>query len=210
MNSEDRMSQYLETGQDEDLDPADKARLDELRDVLGSDVVWHEPPADLGERIAVEISDQPSTMASAWLPWAIAATLALVLGTVGVISLSGDSPPPPVAVVTMIGTDLAPASAGTAGLIPTPNGWAIEFEAIGLPPASEGTFYQGWVSNGQHLVSIGTFHMRGDQPSPLALWSGVDLHEYRTIEVTLQEEGAGPESSGRLFMTGTATEFDDG
>ena len=51
--------------------------------------------------------------------------------------------------------------------------------------------------------------MRGE-PAPIPLWSGVDLHEYRTINITLQQEGAGPESSGVLVMTGTAESFDDG
>ena len=112
------------------------------------------------------------------------------------------------ATISLSGTELAPGAVGSAGLIPTPNGWAIDFDVDGLPPAAPGTYYQAWVNNGVESISVGSFHMRGDTPTPIALWSGVDLEEYRTLNVTIQDEGGGQESSGVLVMTGTATEFE--
>ena len=206
MNPEDRIAQGLETGEDQGFSAPEQARLDELRAVLGSEVVWEEPPANLGDRIEQEIGGEQTAAPLRWI-WAAAAAVVLVIGTVAITNLF-DGVPPPVAVVSVTGTEWAPGATATADLISFPNGWAIRFDARGLPPAEPGTFYQGWVNNGQTSVPIGTFQMRGE-PAPIPLWSGVDLHEYRTINITLQQEGAGPESSGVLVMTGTAESFDD-
>ena len=208
MNPEDRIADGLETGEDQLLPPGEQARLDELREVLGSEFIWEEPPSDLGDRIAEEIAPSGTRSVARWLGY-VAAALVLVLGTVGVMNLISEDIPPAVASVTMIGTDLAPDAHGTAQLIPTPNGWAIAFDAVGLEPAAAGTFYQAWVSNGREGAAVGSFHMRGDEPTPIALWSGFDLREYRTINVAIQTEGAGPESSGVLVMTGTSEHFND-
>ena len=137
------------------------------------------------------------------------AALLAVAGTLAIVNLLDDPRPAPVAVMTVSGTDLAPEATGTAELIPTPNGWAIAFNVEGLEPAPSGTFYHGWVSNGVEGISVGTFHMRGETPTPIALWSGVDLHEYRTLNITIEEVGTGQTSSGVLVMTGTADSFDD-
>ena len=208
MNPEERIAQGLETGQKEGLSPYEQARVDELIAILGSDFVWEEPPPDLGDRIAAKIAPTSPGSSRAWL-WA-AAALILVAGTVAVMNLIEESPPPAVAVISLAGMGDAPGASGSAELIPTPNGWAIAFDAVGLPPAAAGTFYQAWVNNGHDAVAVGTFHMRGGEPTSIALWSGVDLSVYRTLDVTIQDEGAGPESSGRLVMTGTAAPFDPG
>ena len=50
-------------------------------------------------------------------------------------------------------------------------------------------------------VTIGTFHMQGGDDT-VELWSGVPLDEYPTLTVTLQDEGGGQESSGRVVLTG--------
>ena len=208
MNPEDRIADGLETGEDQHFPPDEQARLDELREILGSEFIWEEPPSDLGDRIAAEIAPSENRSVGRWL-LPVAAAVLLVLGTVGVMNLISEDIPPAVASITMIGTDLAPDALGTAQLIPTPNGWAIAFDAVGLEPAAAGTFYQAWVSNGLEGAAVGSFHMRGDEPTPIAFWSGVDLHEYRTINVTIQTEGAGPEPSDFLVMTGTAENFND-
>ena len=208
MDNEDRIAQGLENGNGEGLTGAEREHIANLRGVLGEDFTWEQPPSDLGERIDAAIEEGSSPARNRWL-WVAAAALILVVGTVAVITLTDDPGPSPVAVMTVSGTDLAPDAAGTAELIPTPNGWAIAFDVTGLEPAPQGTFYQGWVSNGAEGISVGTFHMRGDEPTPIGLWSGVDLHEYRTLNITIQEVGGGQVSSGVLVMTGTAESFDD-
>ena len=207
MSEEDRIAEGIETGELSGLTPDQQARLAELRSVLGSDFVWEEPPDDLRDRIIGDIQGSGPSR-NRWL-WAVAAAAVLVLGTVGIMNLLDEEIPPSVATVALAGTELAPDASGTAELIPTPNGWAIAFDATGLPPAAAGTYYEAWVNNGQQGVAVGTFHMRGDEPTPIALWSGVDLREYRTINVTIQTEGEGPQPSGIVVMSGTADEFRD-
>ena len=207
MDREELIAEGLETGHGEHLSSQEQARLSELSEVLGSDAVWADPPFGLGDRIISEITASDIRRPASWL-WAAAAAVILVVGTVSVMNLLEESPPPPTAVIAMTGTDLAPGASGSASLIPTPNGWAISFDAVGLLPAEAGTFYQAWVSNGADAVAVGTFHMRGADATPILLWAGVDLTEYRILNVTLQDEGNGPAPSGRLVMTGTAEHFD--
>jgi hypothetical protein len=209
MSPEDRFADALESGDVAGLAPGERDRLDDLRAVLGSDTAWVAPPVDLGERIVEDIgSRQRDARSGRWI-WPAAAVFLAVVG-LGVVldRLSDPAPPESVAVVAMTGTELAPDALGTAALRPASNGWAIALEVTNLPPAAPGTFYQAWVNNGDDTVAVGTFHMRGGEATPIGLWSGVDLHDYRTINVTLQDEGAGTETSGRLVLTGTALPFD--
>lgn len=180
----------------------------EIQQALEDDSVWQDPPGDLLARIEAQIEDESAASgASRWM-WLVAAVFVVVAGTAAVINVFANDGGEPAAVIAIEGTDLAAEATGTADLFPTPNGWAIRFDVTGLPPAAEGTFYQGWVNNGTESVSVGTFHMRGDEPAPVELWAGVDLTEYSKLNITLQEIGAGPASSGVLIMTGTA-EFEE-
>ena len=57
--------------------------------------------------------------------------------------------------------------------------------------------------NGEdEAVTMGTFHMRSGDAT-VTLWSGVDVDEYPTLTITLQKEGAGPESSGEVYLRGS-------
>lgn len=207
MSNSDTRGDYLENGESTVLEPDDRARLDELRAALADPLTWAEPPRALADQIRAAIVEREPAHRGRWI-W-IAAAAILIAGTVSIIMFSADDGgQSAVASISLAGTDLAEGAAGSAGLIPTPNGWAIDFAVSGLPPAEPGTYYQAWVNNGVDSVSVGTFHMRGDSPTSIGLWSGVDLHDYRTLNVTLQIEGEGQQSSGTLVMTGTTPEFD--
>ena len=107
----------------------------------------------------------------------------------------------PATIVVLVGTELALGVEGTASVRSTDSGWYIRFEVSGLPPAPEGSYYEGWVLSDTNAVSIGTFHMRrGDDR--VRLWSGVSLVDYPNIAVTLQEEGAGFAPSDQVYLTG--------
>jgi hypothetical protein len=83
----------------------------------------------------------------------------------------------------------------------TGSGVAIELDVRGLPRPSGARNYQAWMKGPDGLVTVGTFHMRGGDDS-VELWSGVPPDRYPTLTVTLQQEGAGQESSGRVVLSG--------
>ncbi|WP_369275886.1 anti-sigma factor [Streptomyces sp. R11] len=98
------------------------------------------------------------------------------------------------------------ASASAAGhadvtLRDTPSGVAIEADFQAIPPAPEGSYYEGWVTGERGAVAIGTFHLRDGQ-SDVTLWAGVELADYPRMTVTLQKEGGGPASSGNIVLSG--------
>jgi anti-sigma-K factor RskA len=130
---------------------------------------------------------------------AAAAALVLVAGVAAVMLRSeGGGAGREVAIG---GTDLAPDASATATVENTPSGVSIALDVRGLPPAEPGTYYQAWVKGPNGLVTIGTFHVReGDDT--VELWSGVELDDYPTLTVTIQQEGQGQESSGRVVLTG--------
>ena len=91
----------------------------------------------------------------------------------------------------------------TTALIPARAlGFEIELDISGLPPAPAGSYYQGWLRNEDgDAVTIGTFHGR-EGTDDIILWSGVDIADYSALTVTIQQEGAGAESSGRVVLRG--------
>ena len=205
MTSEERFAQSLESGDTTGLSAAEREVSDLVRRQLGDPLTWEQPPAGIEERLLDGLGRGTTGGRYSW--WIAAAMVIAVVGIVAVIN-PFDRGVEPATVFAVAGTDLAPAATGTAALIETPNGWAIRFEVTGLPPAPSGQFYQAWVHNGVDSVSAGSFHMRGEEPTPVSLWSGVDLHEYRTLNITLQTVGDGPASSGLAVMTGQADPFD--
>lgn len=189
--------------------PVDRGRLDQIREILGQDATWSEPPPEVADRLLAAIGAQkaPSERASLdtarrWV-WpaaavvAITAVAALVIGVLGVFSAPDEQ------VVPIAGTELEPGATGQAAIRETESGWWIRLDVDDLPPAEAGTYYEGWVwSDDGEGVSIGTFHFRGGEQS-VVLWSGVDPEDYPAIWVTLEDEDGDPAASDRVVMRGT-------
>jgi hypothetical protein len=187
-----------------------------VRDLLADESVWAAPAPEGVEDLIAAIRAEPAvrpdvearpTPASSRRParrrpvvvaLAAAAALVVVLGVVGIVARSGDDAGREFDVA---GTELAPDAAAVATVDERGSGVAIELDVRGLPPAEPGTYYQGWVKGADGLVTVGTFHLRGGDDT-VELWSGVPLDRYPTLTVTLQEEGGGPESSGRVVLSG--------
>ena len=95
-----------------------------------------------------------------------------------------------------------PGASADAELEDLASGLRVVLDVSDLPPAEPGTYYQGWVrSEDGEGVTIGTFHMRGGD-AKIELWAGVSSAEYPIITVTIQEEGAGAQSSGMVVLRG--------
>jgi anti-sigma-K factor RskA len=202
----DERSEYLasETGSP----PVDRDRLDLIREILGSEATWSEPPPEVADRLlaAIGTRHKPAPVAPASrarLGWRTAAAAALaaalvavVLGVLGVFSPADEQ------LVPIVGTDLQPEAAGEAAIREADAGWWIRLDIRDLPAAEVGTYYEGWVWNDDgEGVSIGTFHMRGDAET-VVLWSGVDPADYPAIWVTLEDEDGDPSASDRIVMWG--------
>jgi hypothetical protein len=207
------------------------ALLETLAPALRDEAVWVEPPAGLADSIIAAIAAErtsgpaaPRTEVATAVPdaaanvrpitsarsrrsratWLVgaAAAAAVVALAVGIIVSRGDGEPEQEQ-FAIDGTELAPDAGATAEVNERGAGVAIALDITGLEPAPDGFYYQGWVRNEEgETVTIGTFHMRSGD-STVTLWSGVPVEEYPTLTITLQEEGAGPESSGEVVLRGS-------
>jgi hypothetical protein len=207
MASDETRAQYLASGSGDA--PRDYERLDLIRGVLAGEATWVEPPPSVVDALltAVAHEDPGSTdgaVGAAPARWPlvvaavgmVAAAVALVFSTISVIDAQQET------VVAMEGTELELGAGGQAAVRPTESGWWIRLDLKGLPPAPEGSFYEGWVwSDDGDGVSIGTFHLRGGA-APVVLWSGVEMADYPSIWVTLEKEDEGAEASDLVIMTG--------
>jgi Anti-sigma-K factor rskA len=216
--NEDEFADFLDNGS-RASGPRDESTRDtatRFRDLLADHAVWAEPsPTGVDELLAAIQAEsggtvppaapaahprQPSRGRSRRLVLvAAAAGIVAVAGVVGVLARSADDGAGEDFAVA--GTELAPDASGVATVEVTGSGVAIELDVSGLPPAGPGTYYQAWVKGPDGLVTVGTFHMRGGDDH-VELWSGVPLDRYPTFTVTLQEEGAGQESSGQVVLSG--------
>ena len=188
--------------------PPDAERLDLIRDVLGREATWAEPPPEVADQLHMAIattggpvssvaeSQRPRWLGPAAAAIGLAAIVTIVAGLTGVFSS------PDQQIVAIAGTDLQPEANGEATIREAGSGWWIRLDIADLPAADVGTYYEGWVWNDQgDGVSIGTFHLRGD-PEPVVLWSGVDPADYPAVWVTLEIEDGDPSASERVVMRG--------
>ena len=129
---------------------------------------------------------------------AAAAALLAVVAIAGVLATRGGDAGEE---FQLAATELVPDASADATVEATGSGLSITLSVEDLPPAAPGTFYQAWMKGPDGSIPIGTFHAR-DGDGPIELWSGVDAARYPTMTVTIQQEGAGPESSGRVVLSG--------
>ena len=200
-----------------DSDERPPALPDKLLAALRQEELWVDPPVDLEDRTLAALRAELDTGAASvdelavarerrsrrkrWAPMLAAAVAAVAVGVVATVAVTGNDEPES-AVVTLAGTELEPDAAGRANIAPTESGFEIELDISGLPPAPAGAYYQGWLRNEDgDAVTIGTFHGR-EGTDDIILWSGVDVADYPTLTVTIQQEGAGAESSGQVVLRG--------
>nr|WP_272948501.1 anti-sigma factor [Kribbella sindirgiensis] len=128
----------------------------------------------------------------------VAAAAAIVVGATGLVTTLTQ---PDAQTFALSGTELATGAKARAELRDTPSGVEITLRTSGLDGAAPGTYYEAWVKGAKGLVPIGTFHLRGESDR-VVLWSGVDMAAYPAMTVTVQPEGGGAASSGRVVLSG--------
>lgn len=218
--NEDEFAEFLERGgpgaAQGDASTRDSAAR--FRDLLADETVWAEPAPEGVEDLLAAIHAESAGAQSAvgrpspsparrgayrrrggLIVGSAVAALVVVAGAVGILVRgAGDDDGQEFDVA---GTELAPEASAVATVEELGSGVSIELDVSGLPPAEPGTYYQAWVKGSEGLVTVGTFHMRGRDDN-VDLWSGVPLDRYPTLTVTLQQEGGGQESSGRVVLSG--------
>jgi hypothetical protein len=177
--------------------------LGRIDEILDDSPVWAEPPGAIEPAVLAAITGServdvvrraPST-GRKWWGYAAAALVAAVAAFIVFFPL-GDDDSAPTAVIALSGAGVE----GEAAVGAADAGWWIHMNVTGLNPAPEGSFYEGWVSDGHDMISVGTFHMRDG--TYVTLWSGVPLRDYPELLVTLQEVGGGPEPSSEIVVSG--------
>lgn len=177
--------------------------LGPIDEILGEASVWAEPSGEIEPALlaAIATSERVETVRVAeparrrWWGYAAAALVTAVVAFIAFAPL-GDDGPSPSAVIALSGDGVE----GEAAVGAADAGWWIRIHVTGLAPAPEGAFYEGWVSDGEDVVSVGTFHMRDG--GYVTLWSGVPLKEYPELLVTLQEVGGGTEPTSDVVISG--------
>jgi hypothetical protein len=196
MNTDDRRAGYLADSSAEK--PSDSSKLDSVRGILSDDTTWALPPEGAADELLAAIRAERAGRGGkrVWPAWIAGAVgIALLIVTISSLFAGGTE-------VTLVGTELQPSATGVALVGPTGAGWEIRLDLEDLPPAEQGYYYEGWVWNDEgEGVSIGTFHLRPENV-PVTLWSGVDLADYPSIWISLQEVGGGAELSGSVVMRG--------
>lgn len=92
---------------------------------------------------------------------------------------------------------------GDALLDERADGTRILLDVRHLAPAAPGTYYEAWLRKSPQVgVSAGTFHLRGGGTEQIELWAAVSPRDYPLFTVTLQQEGGGAESSGKVVLAG--------
>lgn len=229
-HSDDERIAYLTGDAVGSLSAMDRAELDELRELLGAAATWQEADPGLEARVVAAIVAEASAAGPAsaradgaaarararpegswWqrlglrrraFAFGSAAALAVAaIIAVVVISTGGGSQAPLRFAMVVSGTPLDPAAHGSAALTKTPSGWRIELRATGLPPLSNGRYYEAWLKNAAGiLVPVGTFN----DARNVTLWSGAPVTKFPAFSVTRQRVGGRQVSSGLRVLTGLA------
>lgn len=212
MKCEDFLAAFLagETGPEVDAHlgscagcRADRPALDRLRETLAEPALWAEPPGDLRERAAADLTTrEPRARRGGRLRLAAIAALVVLLAGVGTWWWLDSRPRPPDWEVTLVGTELAPRATGVVLGWETPHGTAIWLEVTGLDPAPEGHFYELWMVGEKGFVSAGSFRAAPG----FELWAGVRLEDYPRLGITLEPDDGNPDRSGVKVMGSTAGE----
>lgn len=191
----EELANYLESGEGpmSDLAP--------IRAALSAESTWAELPVGMEDTVVAEITAEAPggeaavvRSAARWWTGMAAAAIAVLVGTSSLIGANSHR-------VNLTATDLAVGASAFAIVTDTSSGIHVVLDVDGLDPAPAGSYYQGWLTKGDDLITIGTFHMRGGD-GRVDLWAGVDLGEYDMITITLQDAASGQDSSGQVVLKG--------
>src|SRR4030095_4824497 len=141
-----------------DSDERPRALPDRVHAILRKEELWADPPVDLEDRtlsaLRAERETRPApavdelavarerrSRRQRWAALLVAGAAAVVFGVVATVAVTGNDEPEST-VAVLAGTELEPAAAGRAHIVPSTSGFEIKLDISGLPPAPAGRYYQ--------------------------------------------------------------------
>lgn len=138
---------------------------------------------------------------------AAAVIVALVVG-VGVIALNdGDSGPTELAAAELTPYEGAPvgAAGGRVQLVSDGDRQQLQVDMHDLPAPAPGTFYELWLLDPDTGEPVSVATMRdgsSDVTTTITVPEGTDTTRFDVVDVSVQEDSAGPEHSGNSVLRG--------
>jgi len=201
---DDRVAELA--GDEGDLDPIERAQLEELRVLLADPAVWAEPDPELEDIVVSAIAaeagsprEQPKVVPLArkkrrpWLYALAGAAAAAAIALIAVVAFRDTGSTSEQFSIAL--------QSGRAEFTKTESGWRIYLEGADLPRLDNGRFYQAWLKKGDILVPVGTFN----DGSQVTLWAGVSPKEFTMFTVTREAADGNQASSGDRVLSGTIT-----
>lgn len=168
-----------------------------------------DPPREFTDTVELRSALQSSPQlppvgrnpARTWLP-AVAAVVIAIAGTALTLSLGGGDDEPTLAVGPLSNQGLAveTGQSGTARLVETSDGMALEITATEAE-IGDGEFREVWLADPEldRLVSLGVFDPNGRYLVP----AGLTVDEYPVVDVSVETLDGDPRHSGRSVLRAT-------
>ena len=172
-----------------DLDPAERARLERVHDLL----MAAGPPPDFAPEVVpvADVIELPSARRRTGALIAIAAALAVALFAFGGAVVNGSTSTP--GVVAMQGTAAAPNAAASIRVlaIDEAGNWPMRFTVSGLAPAPSGRPFELWLTrDGKPAALCGSFATDETGAADVPMNAPYKFSEYDGWRVV--EEGSSP------------------
>jgi hypothetical protein len=138
---------------------------------------------------------------------AAAAVVAVLIG-VGVFALQDPDGPTQLAAAELTAFEQAPVgeAGGTVELIADGDDERLEVAMHDLPAPAPGTYYELWLLDPESGEPVSVATMRdgsSEVTTSIPVPEGVDTSQFDVVDVSVQEEAAGPEHSGNSVLRGT-------
>ena len=126
----------------------------------------------------------------------------------GIVVANQDEGPTDIAAAELApygGADVGPAG-GTVEVVSEDDQLRLEVDMHDLPAPAPGTFYELWLIDPNAGTPVSVATMRdgsSDVTTSVDLPAGTDPVAYNVVDVSVQEDAAGPEHSGNSVLRGT-------
>jgi anti-sigma-K factor RskA len=168
-----------------------------------------DPPIELRRRTlqAVDRAARTTTRRR-WSVRVASIAAALIVLAGGLTAWTRHSPDHKDIKVSLVAVKGAPGNpAGSAELEKTDVGWYVDLDLHGMAQTKAGTYYECWYIGDEDRpgspdrVSAGSFTVGANGRAKVRMSTGADLHQYKTMQLTLEPGDGNPAASGQPVLT---------